>query len=132
MVWACRHPQLQPELRSEPVVIHKNKKKKKKEEEEEEKIRREEEGGGEKKKKKTAVLTSSLPWCHLKTTDKSAKFKTLKLFVFVFATGLWKVFIKVHSIENRCRAVGPDNILLSGASVHLTARKFYMLWKWRG
>ena len=33
-------------------------------------------------------LTPSLPWCHLKTTNKSAKFETLKPFSFLFRTGM--------------------------------------------
>ena len=37
-----------------------------------------------------AYLTPSLPWCHLKTTIKSEKFETLKLFCLLFRTGTWK------------------------------------------
>ena len=32
-------------------------------------------------------LTPSLPWCHLKTTNKRAKFETLKHFCFLFSPG---------------------------------------------
>ena len=32
------------------------------------------------------ILTPSLPWCHLKTTNKSAKPETLKHFSFPFHT----------------------------------------------
>ena len=35
-------------------------------------------------------LTPSLPWCHLKTTNKSVKSETLKPFCFRFCTGMWK------------------------------------------
>ena len=34
-----------------------------------------------------ALLTPSLPWCHLKTTMKSAKFETLQPFCLLFRTG---------------------------------------------
>ena len=38
------------------------------------------------------MLTLSLPWCHLNTTHKSAKFETVKPFGFLFRTGMWKDF----------------------------------------
>ena len=34
------------------------------------------------------ALTPSLPGCHLKTTNKAAKFETLKPFCFIFRTGI--------------------------------------------
>ena len=37
-------------------------------------------------------LTPPLPWCHLKTTTKSAKFETRKPFSFLFGTGVRKDF----------------------------------------
>ena len=37
-----------------------------------------------------ALLTPSLPWCHLKTTNKSAKSETLKPFCLLFRTGVRK------------------------------------------
>ena len=36
----------------------------------------------------TPGLTPSLPRCHLKTTDKNARFETLKPFCFLFRTGM--------------------------------------------
>ena len=75
-------------------------------------------------------LTPSLPWCHLKTTHKSEKFETICLFVFFFALGCERIFIKTHSID--IDVIGPENILFAGASAHLSARKFYMLGQWRG
>ena len=38
------------------------------------------------------VLTPSLPWCHLKTTNTSSKSETLKPFCLLFRTGMWKDF----------------------------------------
>ena len=38
------------------------------------------------------LLTPSMPWCHLKTTNKSMKFETLKPFCFLFCNGMWKNF----------------------------------------
>ena len=34
--------------------------------------------------------------------------------------------MKPHSIERRC-AIGPENVLFAGASVHLSAQKLYRL-----
>ena len=39
-----------------------------------------------------SLLTPSLPWCHLKTTNKSAKFEILKPFRFIFWSGTWVDF----------------------------------------
>ena len=39
---------------------------------------------------RSTALTLSLPWCHLKTTHKSAKFETLEHFCLLFRTGIWK------------------------------------------
>ena len=36
--------------------------------------------------------TPSSPWCHLKTTNKSVKFKTCEHFCLLFHTGTWKDF----------------------------------------
>ena len=33
-------------------------------------------------------LTPSLPWCHLKTTNKNAKFETLDCFCLIFRPGI--------------------------------------------
>ena len=35
-----------------------------------------------------STLNPSLPWCHLKMTNKSAKFETLKPFCLLFHTGM--------------------------------------------
>ena len=62
-----------------------------------------------------------------KKDNKSAKSETLALFfVFLFAQACERIFIRTHSFENRC-VIGPENILLAGASVHLSAQKFYRL-----
>ena len=37
-------------------------------------------------------LTPSLTGCHLKTTNKSAKFQILKPFCLLFRTGMWNDF----------------------------------------
>ena len=59
----------------------------------------------------------------LKKENKSADFETLlRLFVFLFAQACEKIFIKTQCFESR-RAIGPENILFAGASVHLSARK---------
>ena len=42
-----------------------------------------------------------------------------------------RIFIKTHSVENRC-VIGPENRLFAGASVHLSARRFYRLGQGRG
>ena len=58
------------------------------------------------------TLTPSLPWCHLKTTSKSAKFETLK--ASRFHTNTWKdFFYQMHSAESRCvkTVIGPKNVL---------------------
>ena len=41
---------------------------------------------------KKLVLTLSLPWCHLKMTNKSVTFDTLNCFWLLFRTGMWKDF----------------------------------------
>ena len=38
------------------------------------------------------VLTPSRPWCHLKMTNKSAKFETVNCFCLLFRTGMEKDF----------------------------------------
>ena len=81
--------------------------------------------------KKASLLTPSLPWCHLKTTNKSAKFEILTSFCCCFALACERLCIKTHGIESRW-VTGPENILFAGASVHLSARTFYRLGQWRG
>ena len=73
----------------------------------------------------TDILQASLP-CHFKTTHKSAKFETLKPLCLLFHTGMRKDFIKMDSSESRC-VERPENILSAGASLHLSAWKFYRL-----
>ena len=51
----------------------------------------------------------------LENDTKRAKFETLD-----------PIFIKTYSIEIRC-VIGPEDILFAGASVHLSAWKFYRL-----
>ena len=49
-------------------------------------------------------LTPSLPWRHLKTTDKSATSETLNCLSSFFALACGKFFIEeTHSTERRCR-----------------------------
>ena len=95
---------------------------------------------------KTYINPFTLPWCHLKTTNKSAKFQTLKSFSLLsFAQASERIFLKTHSIESRCD-IEPENILFenilfenilfenilfASASLHLSARKFYRLGQWR-
>ena len=38
------------------------------------------------------TLTPSLPWCHLKATNKRAKFETLRPFRLLIRTGMWTDF----------------------------------------
>ena len=52
--------------------------------------------------------------------------KPFSLIVFIFSLACERIFIKTHSIKRRC-AIGPENLLFAGASVHLSARKFYRL-----
>ena len=61
---------------------------------------------------------------HLKTTSKSIKLKTIEPLAFFVALACERIFIKTHSTESRC-AIGPENILFAGASMHLSARTFY-------
>ena len=72
-------------------------------------------------------LTPSLPWCHLKTTNKSAKLEILQLFCFLFRSGFgedfhqnslhWKEMLQDWKIDCFWSASG--------------ARKFYRLGQWR-
>ena len=57
---------------------------------------------------------------------KVQNLKALDPFVFFFALACERIFIKMHNIESSC-VIGFENILFVGASVHLSARKFYRL-----
>ena len=50
--------------------------------------------------------------------------KPLSLFVFFFSLACERIFSKTRSTESTC-VIGPENILLAGASVHLSARIFF-------
>ena len=47
-------------------------------------------------------LTPLPPWCHLKTTHKSATFETLQPFCRLFTLACERISIKMHSIKNGC------------------------------
>ena len=72
------------------------------------------------------VLTPSLPWCHVKTANRSRKFEIIKPFYVFFALACEWIFIKTHAIEIRF-VIGPGNMPFSGTYVHFSARKFYRL-----
>ena len=58
------------------------------------------------------VLTPSLSCCNLKTTNKSAKFETLKPFrLLVFALACKRLFTTTLGIESRC-VTGPEKYCL--------------------
>ena len=76
-------------------------------------------------------LTLSLPWCHLRLTNKSAKFESLSLFVFFFTLVYERIFIKTHNIKSDL-LLNPQNMLLAGVFVHFSGQKFYRLGQWRG
>ena len=82
---------------------------------------------------KTYINPFTLPWCHLKTTNKGAKFETLKSFslFFFFLHRLLKGFLSKRTAL-KVDVIGAENILFAGASVHLSARKFYMLGQVKG
>ena len=58
----------------------------------------------------------------MKTTNKSARFKPVSLFVFFFALACKRIFFKTHIIESRC-IIRLENILFAfvGVFVHLSA-----------
>ena len=58
-------------------------------------------------------LSPSLPWCHLKTINRSRKFEIIKPFYVFFASAGERIFIKTHTTEIRF-IIGPGNILFSG------------------
>ena len=65
---------------------------------------------------KQLQLTPSLPWCHLKTTHKSAKFKPLSLFLFLYFFGgavvCKRISVKKRRIGNRCYSTGKYTVCL--------------------
>ena len=76
--------------------------------------------------------TPSLSWCWLKTTNRSAKFETLKpfrAFSHWLVAGLSSKL--TLSIESWC-VTGPEDIPFPRASVNRSAGKFDRLWQWRG
>ena len=77
------------------------------------------------------ILTPSLPWCHLKTTHKNAKFETLQLFSFSFLHWYVKGFSSKR-IALKTDVTGLETILFAGVSLHLSAQKLYWLGQWRG
>ena len=56
----------------------------------------------------TSTLTPSLPWCHLKTTHKSAKSETLSLFC---------VFLFTLACERQTQGQGGHNSVLHSATI---------------
>ena len=64
--------------------------------------------------------TPSLPWCHLKTINKSVKSETFKGFCLLFHTGMWKDFHQntdtVIVLVVLC-TIGSENTLFIGMSV---------------
>ena len=59
-------------------------------------------------------------------TNKSAKFETLNCFCLLFLHCHVKGFSLNH-IALKVDVIGPENILFAGASMHLSAQKFYRL-----
>ena len=70
--------------------------------------------------------------CHDITWKWPIKVRNLKpfsLFVFFFALVCERIFIKTHSIENRCYK---KIYCLQARPCTIQPRKFYRLWQWRG
>ena len=61
----------------------------------------------------------------LEMGSENAKFETLKHFFFSLASE--RKGLSPKRIALNLDAIGPENILFAGASVHLSARKFYIL-----
>ena len=51
------------------------------------------------------LSTPSLPWCHLKTTNNSAKFHTL-FFRFSASAACERIITKTQNIKSRCYGAG--------------------------
>ena len=62
----------------------------------------------------------------MKTTNKRAKFKILKPFVFFFAFARERIFIKTLTVESRY-VTGPENILCAGAGVNFSATEILQI-----
>jgi len=74
-------------------------------------------------------LTLSLPRCHLKTTNKVWNWK---VFTEHLSISMWKGFIKTDAQYWKWFVIGQENVLSAGACQHISARKFYRLWQWKG
>ena len=72
------------------------------------------------------LLTPSLPWCHLKTTSKSAKCETFNCFCLLFLHCHVKGFSWKHTAL-KVDVTGTGNTLFAGASRYLSAREVYRL-----
>ena len=70
-------------------------------------------------------LTPSLPRCHLKATNKTGKSESI--LCLLFGTGMSVEGFSSKRIALKIDVIGPENILFAGASVHLSAGKFYRL-----
>ena len=67
-----------------------------------------------------------------KTTNKGAKCENPSAFGFSFSHWHVKGFSPKRTALKSRSAKGPENIMCAGASVHLSARRFYRLGQWRG
>ena len=63
----------------------------------------------------------------MKTTHKRAKFETRKSFCLLFRTGMW---FSSKRIALKIEVIGLEDVLYAGASVPLSARKFYIVTGW--
>ena len=77
------------------------------------------------------TLTPSVRDVTWKRPLKVRNLKPLNLCVIFFTLACERIFIKTHRIESRC-VIGPEHLLFAGASLHLSARKFYRLGQWWG
>ena len=67
-------------------------------------------------------------FAQLRTGFKHHVYLPFSLCIFFFPTACESISVKTNSFENRCVIlIGPKNILFAGASVHLSAGKFYGL-----
>ena len=77
------------------------------------------------------ILTPWLPWCHLKTIRKSAKFEALKPFCFCFLSSFWHRHVNGSPSKRKALktdVIGPEYILLAGAPVHHSAPQKFTGW----